>query len=276
MISPRVSVLMTTFNRERVVTRAIESVFAQSLHEIELIVVDDCSADGTEQILTNLATENSRMKYIRHSDNRGNAAARNTALKYAKGEFSAFMDDDDVWIATDKLEKQINLFDQGVVPSRSILATSVILKSDSSQIKKKIIVPLDIHGAILSGNGVIYSPTVMMSTDYIREVGGFDEKVVRGVDSDFYRTAILRHHAQVYVSDDFDVEIHESQSHRMSLRNDIEQCKRHLSASIYTLKKFRKEFIKHPGAMIARLYKIARLITKMTILLATGKRHSAA
>lgn len=101
---PVVSILMPLFNCEAYVEEAINSIIHQTFPEWELIVVDDCSSDRS--LIIAQSFQDDRIKVYRHESNGGAAAARNTALEYATGEFIAFMDSDDVWL-DEKLEKQI-------------------------------------------------------------------------------------------------------------------------------------------------------------------------
>ena len=99
-----VSVLIPTYNRAYIVEEAIESVLAQTYRPIEIIVVDDGSKDGTREALERFGD---RIRYI-YQDNAGLAAARNTGLAAARGEFVAFEDSDDVWVPW-KLQAQVAL-----------------------------------------------------------------------------------------------------------------------------------------------------------------------
>lgn len=91
-----VTVCITTFNRYSVI-KTIKSVQRQTYENIEIILVDDCSTNIPIDELHILAKYDSRIKIIRHNQNKGLAAARNTAIKKAKGKFFTFIDDDDLW-----------------------------------------------------------------------------------------------------------------------------------------------------------------------------------
>jgi len=93
--APLVSVVIPTCNRAALVRRAIESVMRQSYTNLEIIVVDDASSDGTGEMVRSLADP--RIRYLRHEERRGGSAARNTGIRAATGEFIAFLDDDDEW-----------------------------------------------------------------------------------------------------------------------------------------------------------------------------------
>lgn len=99
-----VSIVMPTWNCARFIGESIESVRRQSYRNWELLVVDDCSADNTEEIVMSFG--DSRIRYIRNAVNSGAAVSRNRALKEARGRWIAFLDSDDLWTA-DKLERQI-------------------------------------------------------------------------------------------------------------------------------------------------------------------------
>ncbi|MFI5349687.1 MAG: glycosyltransferase family 2 protein [Elusimicrobiota bacterium] len=121
---PRVSVIIPVHNRIRLVRRAIASVFAQTFSDFEVVVVDDCSTDGTADAL---AAWRSDLRLIRLARNQGPAAARNAGLAAARGELAAFLDSDDVWRPA-KLARQIARFDDPSV----VCAHSEIDLSDAS------------------------------------------------------------------------------------------------------------------------------------------------
>jgi len=104
---PFASVIIPTYNRAQLVGRAIRSVLNQTHQDFELIVIDDASTDITKDVIKGF--KDSRIRYIRLKSNRGAYAARNIGLRVAKGEFVAFLDDDDEWLA-EKLETQLRLF----------------------------------------------------------------------------------------------------------------------------------------------------------------------
>jgi glycosyltransferase involved in cell wall biosynthesis len=102
---PLVSVVIPVHNREGLIDRAVDSVLRQTYGNFELLVVDDASTDGTVARLLARGAE-PRLRLLRHEVNRGAAAARNTAIRAARGEFIAFLDSDDEWLP-EKLERQV-------------------------------------------------------------------------------------------------------------------------------------------------------------------------
>jgi glycosyltransferase involved in cell wall biosynthesis len=105
---PLVSVILPTYNRAHIVSKALQSVLAQTYPNFEVIVIDDGSTDNTKEIITNIACKDPRVKYFRNNENKGPAGARNVGISLAKGELIAFIDDDVEWFPN-KLERQVNL-----------------------------------------------------------------------------------------------------------------------------------------------------------------------
>src|SRR3712207_5043688 len=106
---PLVSVIIIFLNAERFVEEAVESVFAQTYDNWELLLVDDGSSDASTAIAGRYAEEHpGRVRYLKHPrhQNRGMSASRNLGIGHAKGEYIAFLDADDVWLEY-KLQQQV-------------------------------------------------------------------------------------------------------------------------------------------------------------------------
>lgn len=104
--SPLVSVVIPTYNRAKVVERALKTAFDQTYRNLEIIVVDDGSTDDTEAAL---APYQDRIRYY-YQKNQGASAARNRAIQEARGKYIAFLDSDDEWLPA-KVEKQVALLE---------------------------------------------------------------------------------------------------------------------------------------------------------------------
>lgn len=100
-----VSIIMPSYNTERFIAESIKSVQAQTYKNWELIIVDDCSTDNTDEVVEGFQDE--RIIYLKNEKNSGAAVSRNRALREAKGRWIAFLDSDDLWLP-EKLEKQIS------------------------------------------------------------------------------------------------------------------------------------------------------------------------
>lgn len=103
-----VSVILPTYNRADYIIDAINSVSNQSYNDVELIIIDDCSAVPVRETLEDIDIEVDH-KIIRHKSNKGQNAARNTGLNEASGDYIAFIDDDDRWMSG-KVQKQVAAF----------------------------------------------------------------------------------------------------------------------------------------------------------------------
>lgn len=99
-----ISVVIPTYNREKTIKKAVDSVLSQTYKDIELIVVDDCSNDKTGEIISKI--NDVRLRYIRLEKNSGANYARNIGIFEANGEYVAFQDSDDVW-RKEKLEREL-------------------------------------------------------------------------------------------------------------------------------------------------------------------------
>ncbi len=102
---PLVSVIMPAYNSSGSLKRSVGSVKAQTVSDWELLIVDDCSSDGTFDDALSLSREDGRVRVFSTERNSGPAAARNIALENARGRYAAFLDSDDEWLP-EKLECQ--------------------------------------------------------------------------------------------------------------------------------------------------------------------------
>ena len=105
---PLVSVVIPAYNRAAHLPAAIDSVLAQTHTDLELIVVDDGSDDGTANVLAAYAGKDPRVRSIRHGQRKGAQAARNTGIHASQGRWIAFLDSDDQWLS-DSLELRLRL-----------------------------------------------------------------------------------------------------------------------------------------------------------------------
>ena len=101
----KVSIIIPTYNRENIIGKTLKNLLQQTYSDIEIIVVDDGSSDNTLDVVSGF--KESRIKYIKHSENKGACAARNTGIRAAVGEYIMLNDSDDL-SSTDRVEKQLN------------------------------------------------------------------------------------------------------------------------------------------------------------------------
>ena len=171
----KVSVIIPTYNRAKLIKRSIQSVLNQTYQDFEIIVVDDGSADDTKSVVESF--NNPKIRYIRHDINKGQSAARNTGIKNAKGKYIAFQDSDDEWLP-EKLEKQMSCFESPSSHSGIVYCGLWRIKGKNiSLIPSLSVSPKDgdIHPFICRGN-YISMPTVVCKTECFTKAGLFDEK----------------------------------------------------------------------------------------------------
>ena len=185
--NPKVSVIIPTYNRAHLVGRAIQSVLNQTYQDFEIIVVDDGSTDNTEEVVKSFYDK--RIRYIRHKENKGGGAARNTGIKAAHGEYIAFQDSDDEWFP-EKIEKQAKIFENtppeaGVVYSdmwritenkKEYFHSPKIMSENRIKYKQA----LD-YGVMNIGIG-----TALIKKECFDKVGMFDEKLPRFIDLELF------------------------------------------------------------------------------------------
>lgn len=203
MSNPLVSIIIPTFKRSNYLIRAIESVLKQTYSPIEIIVVDDNDGNNKYRKETKMRLERyiskDAVRYFEHEKNKGLAAARNSGIKVAKGEYIAFLDDDDEFLP-EKTSLQMNCFQKNE-PSLGFVYGSYIrfeVKTNS----KRIIKPKfkgDLKD-ILGVNHIGPPSMVMCKTEAVSKVAGFDESLIAREDIDFYYR-LAKHYTVDYVDE---------------------------------------------------------------------------
>ncbi len=190
---PTISIIIPTYNRSQLIVRAVKSVLNQTYQDFELIVVDDASTDNTEEVVNSFDDE--RIRYIRHEENKGEAAARNTGIKAARGDYIAYQDSDDEWFP-EKLARQIELLEHAS-PEVGVIYTG-FWKTENH---RRTYIPFswvkqkngDIHKELLKGN-FIGSPVVLIKKECFSEVGLFDERLRNLVDWEMWLRISKQYH----------------------------------------------------------------------------------
>ena len=184
---PLVSVIMGVYNGERFLQEAIESVLEQSYSNIEFLICDDCSSDGTANILKEYAQKDRRIRLIKNEKNMGLATSLNRCIQLAKGELIARMDCDDR-CALNRFEIQVQFLQ--INPRIDVVGTGVYFIDDCGQVfgqKNDGEVRVVRLQDAVKCNQLIH-PTVMMRKSSINEVGGYsvNELTMRAEDYDLW------------------------------------------------------------------------------------------
>lgn len=185
---PRVSVIIPTYDHGEFVVETLKSVFAQTFKEYEVIVVNDGSSDNTADLIKPYV-DKGRLLYI-EQENTGVAAARNTGLSKAQGDYIAFLDDDDVW-PPDKLEWQVAVLDStrtiGVVAGGVVtLGYAPIIQPRSNGLRRIT------FREMFSGNPFISPGQCLIRAEVLDSSGGFDTSIWGADDYDLWLRISLR------------------------------------------------------------------------------------
>ena len=164
-MSVAISVIMPAYNSEKYVSAAVESVLCQSFRDFELIVIDDCSTDGTYGILCDLAEKDNRIILHKNSRNMGVAESRNKGIDLASGEAIALIDSDDIW-EPDKLSLQFDVFKKG---NRIVYCSYGFIDDVGRQIKRPFIVPETTDYKKMLTSNVISCSTVLIDADLLKK-----------------------------------------------------------------------------------------------------------
>ena len=180
MNGPLVSAIIPTYNRAKLVGEAVDSVLAQTYRNLEVIVVDDGSSDGT---VASLKRYGSTIRVLTQS-NAGPAAARNHGIRLSHGELVAFLDSDDLWLPT-KIERQVGLLDKAG-PSVPCCLSNVdmrwvdreVTSFASSWLDPDITEGIWLNpDQVLATRFVLFNQAVMIRRSTLNSIGGFDENL---------------------------------------------------------------------------------------------------
>lgn len=170
----KVSVIVPAYNAGATLNWAVASLLQQSWHNLEIIIVDDCSADDTCEVAEKISAQDGRVRLVRLKENNGTYAARNAGLRYAVGDLITVHDSDD-WSHPQRIESQIDLLESkpGIMATRSHwVRVSEGLDVIGSWIPKGSLVDLNFS-------------SLLFRREILAELGTWDEVMVSG-DTEFY------------------------------------------------------------------------------------------
>jgi glycosyltransferase involved in cell wall biosynthesis len=178
---PPVSVLIPAYNAQATLLQTLQSVERQSFSNLEVIVVDDGSRDQTARIAADFAARDARFRLVRQA-NAGAAAARNTALALARGEWIAPLDADDLW-HPDKLARQMQCLKSAPQATVLVYSWSVDIDERSMVIARRLDLDRfegDAYAALVLTNFIGNSSVPLIRHDALAGVGGWDASRTRG------------------------------------------------------------------------------------------------
>ena len=183
---PTLSVIIPTYNRAQLVTRAIESILAQTEADWDLLVVDGGSTDGTQAMVQEYVRKDRRIHLVKGSVN-GPAHSRNTGIRLAEGAYIAFLDDDDAWLP-EKLATQVRFMEAH--PEVGLSYTYAAGRTLSNGTPD----PQSVYGRpirdaiedLLNWPNFISTSAVMIRRECLKEAGGFDTRYELCEDFDLW------------------------------------------------------------------------------------------
>ena len=245
-----ISVVIPTRNRAARLGRALQSVRAQTLAPLEIIVVDDASEDATPKVLRELAAPD--LEVIRNTEQRGASHARNLGLAAARGDLIAFLDDDDRW-RPDKLALQSAALLQAPASVGMVCCAYDVIAEPGEQVHKTWQPPdqpLDVP-YFLRTTGFMTSVPLLRRACF-EQVGGFDEALAGGQDLDMW-IRIAERFAVIAVP----AVLVEHRLHGQQITTDL-PAKARAAAAILT--KYRARLSEYPDLLRRRLERTALLL----------------
>lgn len=182
------TVVIPLYNKEKYIASTLDSVMAQTFSDFEVIVIDDASTDSSLKIAEKYLTDS--VSIVKHQQNKGLSAARNTGIRNAKSKFIAFIDSDDLWKPNflEQMHKLIHrFFEAGIFGSAyEEVYDGIALEVDKNVNSKKG--KMTLISDFFSANA--YQPifcysSVVVRKEVFEDVGFFDEKITLGEDVDF-------------------------------------------------------------------------------------------
>lgn len=175
--NPTVSVILPVHNRQDLVSRAIDSVLAQTMENLELLIIDDASTDGTPEVIGGYASD-PRVRVCRNQTNLGAAGARNRGIEAARGTYIAFQDSDDRWFP-EKLALQVAALEKQQ-EARACFCGALYYSAEHCYYIPDIgisdgldIAAGDLSRVVLSGNPIT-PQTLLLERSVFDETGPFD------------------------------------------------------------------------------------------------------
>jgi len=163
-----ISIILPTYNgKSEWLSEAIDSVLGQTYKNWELIIINDASTNDIEKTILQFVEKDQRIKYIKNEQNIKQAASRNKWIKQAQGKYIAFIDDDDIWSDSQKLEKQVTFLENN--PDYGLCGTSTITVDQNKKelYRTKVRVSdKEIRSTILQSNQFACSSMMIKSNIY--------------------------------------------------------------------------------------------------------------
>ncbi len=181
-----VSVVIPSYNAAKTITRAVRSALEQDYEPLEVIVVDDCSTDSTQDVVRTIGDP--RVTLVPSPANRGAAVARNRGIQRAAGSYVAFLDADDVWHQS-KISSQVRMIEQN--PKVTLVTCDCLFFNGAGNprgtfFQRRAPAAGESAWRVLLAYNFIATPTVLARKSDLDELSGFSESLPMGEDQDLW------------------------------------------------------------------------------------------
>ena len=248
--NPLISVVITTYNRENLVVRALKSVLIQTFKDFEILVVDDGSTDNTHQAIQEIQKEDKRVIYI-YQENKGWPSALNTGIFNAKSRYIAFLDSDDEWLP-EKLEKQVAFLENNK-SFDGVTCYGNIIVDDREKIKLGILKQSDHYGNqlknFINGDFPSIPSSLLLKKEIFEKVGYYDEFLKLSTDADMmirifktgFKIGVIK---EVF----FNYYIHQQNLTGITAEAKIKSINQRINETVYILNKYKEVYDKYSKA----------------------------
>jgi glycosyltransferase involved in cell wall biosynthesis len=263
--NPLISVIITTYNRENLVLRALKSVLNQTFKYFEVLLVDDGSTDNTHQAIKEIQKEDKRVVYI-YQENKGWPSALNTGLSNTQGRYIAFLDSDDEWLP-EKLEKQISFLENNKSFDGVTCYGNIIL-DDKEKIKLGVLKQSDDYNnqlkKLINGDFRSIPSSLLLKKEIFEKVGYYDEFLKLSTDADMM-IRIFKAGFKIGVIKEvlFNYYIHKQNLTEITAEAKIKSINQRINETVYILNKHKEiydQYSKAKSLMLRYLSTFYKLI----------------
>ena len=243
-MNPKVSIIIPTYNREKLLPRAIQSVLSQTYSNWELIVVDDGSTDNTKKIVEEFQKKDRRIGYIWQENFGGTSKPINTGLKVSQGEYIALLEDDDEWLP-EKLERQLGVFQNSKKENLGFVGCNILIVNEEtkSTMTCNVLKHSDkiFSEKLLDNKFFCNFSALLIKREFINKVGFLDENLKFATDKDIFLRIFKK-----YNFDFVPITLVKCYVHGKNNSTGIPQYDIFLSDLLYMYRKYRDLYKKYP------------------------------
>jgi len=247
--SPKVSVIVPTFNRPALLAQAIDDVLRQTWQDLEVIIVDDAATTTTRDLVRRF--DSGKVRLLSHTQPRGAAAARNTGLRRARGAYVAFLDDDDRWLPT-KLSRQLDRLHSSAADTTLIYCGFETISERTGRVVKSFLPRQPVLGFADFLQRTAFGTSIpLIARRSIEEIGLFDEGLPGTHDRDLWLRLAKRFQLAFVPAVLARCVVHGEQ-----ITTDLALK---LDAKEKMLRKYHDELSRHPAIFATQLVRLAML-----------------